>query len=516
MDFIGPAVAEVRRDGNLCSDAACQLARPNFCVRLDMLDNRLKMCAEMVSGKGIAVDVGTDHGHLAAELVMSGKCSKVIASDVNEKPLGSARNTIEKNGISDKVELVLSDGLENIDIDGVTDIIIAGMGGETIAKILTAPIAARGEERRFILQPMTKAEILRRELYRLGYRITEEKAVEDGDKLYVVMCAVEDTRCELLTEFKSLYGFFEEDDVVGRKYRKCESNRLKLISENLEKSGHHEDAIHYSALAYKMVNGVSKVSFDDIYNYLDAAYPIVLQESWDNSGYLVESRRSDCDTVLLSLDITKDSVNEAYKKRAGLVISHHPVIFDPLKMVNSYTPVSELIYNDIAAICMHTNVDIAKCGTNGVILKKLQSKCEIVSVEPFEELGGGNNLGWIIELKNAVVNREFGEILKGIFECKYVRMTSETHSVKRIAFCSGSGGSMLGLAVKKGCDALLTGDVKHDVWIDSLNKGFTVYDCGHFHTENPVLWEFRRALESKFPQLDVEIAENSTDPCDYI
>ena len=481
-----------------------------------MLDNRLKMCAEMVSGRGAAVDVGTDHGYLAAELVMSGKCSRVIASDINEKPLGAARNTIEKNGLSDKVELVLSDGLENIDLSGVTDVVIAGMGGETIAKILENAVGGPANDRRFILQPMTKAEVLRRELFSLGFRITEEKAVEDGDKIYVVICAVEDRKCGQLTEFKSLYGFFDDDDETGRLYRQRESERLKRISDSLEKNGSHDDALHYSALAYKMCNGVGKVSFDEIYNYLDSAYPLALQESWDNSGYLVESRRSECDTVVLSLDITRKSVMEAVEKGAGLIISHHPVIFDPIKAVNSHTPVSELIYNDIAAICMHTNVDVAKSGTNGVILKRLQNECEIVSVEPFEELGGGNNLGWIIELKNEVVNREFGEILKRIFGCKYVRMTSETLSVKRIALCSGSGGSMLGLAVEKGCDALLTGDVKHDVWIDSINKGVTVYDCGHFHTENPVLWEFRRALESKFPQLDVEIAENSTDPCDYI
>ena len=101
-----------------------------------MLDNRLKKIAELVSGEGIAVDVGTDHAYLAAELVKSGKCSRVIASDVKEGPLESARNTVEKYGVSDNVELVLSDGLENISLNGVSDIVIAGMGGETIAAIM--------------------------------------------------------------------------------------------------------------------------------------------------------------------------------------------------------------------------------------------------------------------------------------------------------------------------------------------------------------------------------------------
>ena len=81
-----------------------------------MLDNRLKTCADFVTGKGIAVDVGTDHAYLAAELVASGKCSRVIASDINPGPLESAARTVEKYGVSENVELVLSDGLQNVNI----------------------------------------------------------------------------------------------------------------------------------------------------------------------------------------------------------------------------------------------------------------------------------------------------------------------------------------------------------------------------------------------------------------
>lgn len=75
---------------------------------------------------------------------------------------------------------------------------------------------------------------------------------------------------------------------------------------------------------------------------------------------------------------------------------------------------------------------------------------------------------------------------------------------------------MLGLAREKGCDALITGDVKHDVWVDANNYDIALLDCGHFHTENIVLEELRRVLEEKFPLLDVEIAESSTDPCEYV
>lgn len=75
---------------------------------------------------------------------------------------------------------------------------------------------------------------------------------------------------------------------------------------------------------------------------------------------------------------------------------------------------------------------------------------------------------------------------------------------------------MLDIALSKNCDAYITGDVKHDVWIDANNYGLVLLDCGHFHTENIVLTELRRVLEKKFPQIDIEISDYSVDPVMYV
>ena len=481
------------------------------------MDIRLKTCMDYVGGKGIVCDVGTDHAHLAAELIKSNKCSKVIASDINPKPLESAGKNIEKYGVSDKVELILSDGLENIPLDGVSDIIIAGMGGETIADIIGKASTDDIHDIRFILQPMTKPEILRKKIYEYQMHIVSEKAVRDGDKMYVVMCAEYNPDFRYLTEAESYAGFFDDDDSMGIEYRMKESERLESISLNLEKSGRHRESVHYHALSCKVKNGWQSVRINDIYNYLNELYPFGLQEKWDNSGFLTESSQDECNTVVLTLDITYPVICEADCKGADLIISHHPVIFNPIKKIKRFSPVYELVNRDISAICMHTNLDIAKGGTNGIILEKLKDNFNVKNTEPFEEIGD-NNLGWIIELNEKIPARKFGEKLKEIFGCEYVRMTDNNSPlISRIAFCSGSGGSMLSLALEKDCDALITGDVKHDVWIDSINSGnITIFDCGHFHTENIVLEELRRVLEEKFPNLDVEISENSTDPCVYV
>ena len=488
-----------------------------------MLDNRLQKVAEAVSGRGIAVDVGTDHAYLAAELITTGKCGRVIASDVKEGPLESAAKTVAKYGISDKVELILSDGLMNVPLEGVSDIVVAGMGGETIADIIGAVLERDDldESVRWILQPMSKPEYLRKMLYEYGFHINEEYIVEDGEKLYVIMTAEREGDWQLLTEFDALYGFFDDDDELARKYRERESERLAKIADNLAKAGKNEDSVHFSALAYKMKNGCDRVKMSEIYAYLDSLYPFRTQEKWDNSGLLVENQSGEAGTVLLTLDITNKAAEEASSKLADLVISHHPVIVEPRKRIAVNEPVHRLIFNDIAAICMHTNLDIAQGGTNGVILQKFRQAFSLAGdIEPFEELGCEASLGWIAELEEEVGSYEFAGRLKEIFGCEYVRFNAGTQTVKRIAVCSGSGGSMLSLAEAKGCDALVTGDVKHDVWVTAGNGGkersICIFDCGHFHTENLVLPELRRVLEEKFPQLDVEIAGSSTDPCQYV
>ena len=484
-----------------------------------MLDNRLKMCAEFVSGRGIAVDVGTDHAHLAAELINSGKCSRVIASDINEGPLESARKTVEKHGISDKVELVLSDGLENVDLEGVSDIVIAGMGGETIAGIIEKlDMDCDFESIRWILQPMTKPEYLRKKLYEFELKITSEKIVQDGDKMYVIMCAEYNKECRYLTECDSLFGFFDDDDPLGQKYRKKEAERLIKISQSLEKAGKIYDATHYKALAYKLENDYKKHDINEIYAYLDELYPFNTQEKWDNSGLIVDNCDMTCEGVILTLDITNKVIAEADCKWADLIISHHPVIFDPIKRLSFRSPVYRLAESNIAAICMHTNLDKSKSGTNGVILRKLSERFEFEhEPEIFEDCGNGMGFGFVCELKDEIDTPDFAEVLKEIFGCQTMRCnTNGRYRIKRFAFCSGSGGSMFREAVERGCHAYITGDIKHDVWVDAEQYYFSLFDCGHFNTENLVLEELRYVLEKKFPQLDVEISENSTNPCKYI
>lgn len=158
--------------------------------KLPHLDNRLSAAADMVHGK-VAADVGTDHGYLAAYLVISGKCDLVIASDVNSMPLEKCRATAKLYGVEGKIDVCLADGLKGLplDVKGVTDIIICGMGGELIAKIIEHSDYTRRTGVRLILGAMSSVEELRDYLAHRGFAVREQRTTQAAGKLYQLIAA---------------------------------------------------------------------------------------------------------------------------------------------------------------------------------------------------------------------------------------------------------------------------------------------------------------------------------------
>lgn len=146
------------------------------------LDNRLKTAAELCREGRIAADVGCDHALLACFLAQH-KSRLVIASDVRDGPLEAARRTVAEQGVTN-VKVIKSDGLKEIDY--ADDVIICGMGGELIAGIIGGCRFLSGDTR-FILQPMTKPDFLRRWLYENGFEIIKEHAAFDGERVYSIM-----------------------------------------------------------------------------------------------------------------------------------------------------------------------------------------------------------------------------------------------------------------------------------------------------------------------------------------
>ena len=155
-----------------------------------MLTKRLAACAAQVTPAGVVCDVGTDHAYLPAELLQSGRCTRAVATDIHAGPLEAARRTLTEAGVLEQAELFLCDGLEQVQPTGITDVVIAGMGGETIVHILENCPWRR--QVHLILQPMTKIPDLRLWLAQQGFGRSEQ-VVQEGKKFYVILSVVAGT-----------------------------------------------------------------------------------------------------------------------------------------------------------------------------------------------------------------------------------------------------------------------------------------------------------------------------------
>ena len=152
------------------------------------LDQRLSLCADFVRVGAKLADIGTDHAYLPVFLSLCGKIESAIAADINEEPLLRGKQTIEKYDVSSMVSTRLCNGLADFTPDEVTDIVIAGMGSDTIMGILSAAPWLKDHTKRLILQPMTKSERLIIWLYENGFEIEEQKCCIAEGKPYTVLC----------------------------------------------------------------------------------------------------------------------------------------------------------------------------------------------------------------------------------------------------------------------------------------------------------------------------------------
>lgn len=190
------------------------------------LDNRLGAAFEFCRSGVVSVDVGCDHARLAAALALEKSC-RVIASDVKDGPLEAAKRTLAELGAT-SVETVKSDGLDEIDY--ADDVIICGMGGELIADIAER-CRFKSENTRFILQPMTKAEVMRKRLCKAGFELLEEKTAEDSGKIYSVMLWRFTGAAREIDEIEALCGKNRD-----RIYLEKVAEKLKKNAKNMEKS----------------------------------------------------------------------------------------------------------------------------------------------------------------------------------------------------------------------------------------------------------------------------------------
>ncbi|WP_297569411.1 class I SAM-dependent methyltransferase [uncultured Faecalibaculum sp.] len=195
------------------------------------MNPRLAVLLSHVKGP-ILADVGCDHALLAAAAVKTGRARKVYACDIAEGPLNRARATIAKEGVTDSVIPLLSDGLAALP-EFCDQIVIAGMGAETIVEILTAGSGKLGPGTRLLLSPHTKAWLLRQWLEEHGWIICQEQFVQDRERFYPVMDVRPGSTGSGLKPEERLFGVSPLQDETWSMYLDSERTRLHQLLERV-------------------------------------------------------------------------------------------------------------------------------------------------------------------------------------------------------------------------------------------------------------------------------------------
>ena len=257
----------------------------------------------------------------------------------------------------------------------------------------------------------------------------------------------------------------------------------------------------------------------DILTVVESIAPRYMKMDWDNVGLLCGSRKTPVTKVLVALDPFEGVCQEAARLGAELIVTHHPLIFHPLKAVTDETEVGRCIQllcaKGISAINAHTNLDCAPEGVNFRLAQKLGlSGIEVIDPNGTDEQGNQ----WGLLRKGTVEEQPLERFLTTVKQqlgCDGLRYVSGGQPVRKVAVGGGACGSELMDALKAGCDTFVTADVKYNGFWDAKAMGINLIDAGHFQTENPVVPLLAEKIAAAFPEIQVMISETHNDCMKY-
>ncbi|MCH5316456.1 MAG: Nif3-like dinuclear metal center hexameric protein [Eubacterium sp.] len=234
----------------------------------------------------------------------------------------------------------------------------------------------------------------------------------------------------------------------------------------------------------------------NIYDYINSIAPFDTQEEWDNAGFLIGEFRKEVKKAVLCLDVTKAVTQLAAQQGAELILSHHPVIFNPISKIEKGCAIYTCVEKNIAVISAHTNFDRAKCGINYNLAKRLGLK-NIRQIE--------NSFLAVGELENEMRFDEFAKFASKTLKVSGLRYTCGEKSVKTVAVGGGACDEYLDEAMSA-ADCFLTGEMKYHFMLDSAEMGYPVISAGHYETEYESFIMLADTLRKMFP--DVEFIES--------
>lgn len=211
----------------------------------------------------------------------------------------------------------------------------------------------------------------------------------------------------------------------------------------------------------------------NVYDFINSVAPFVTQEDWDNAGLLIGNPKKEVKTCLVTLDVTNEILAFAMEKKVDLIVSHHPVIFSPLKSLLAHSLPYQLVQADIAVISAHTNYDLAADGINDALANALDLQDVVSGAEGAIRIG---------TLPTEMIASDFAKMIKEKLNVNALRYSDTDWLIRKVAVCGGAGSDYLDAAATS-ADAFVTGDASYHTLLSASQNGFCLVSAGHYETE---------------------------------
>jgi dinuclear metal center YbgI/SA1388 family protein len=256
----------------------------------------------------------------------------------------------------------------------------------------------------------------------------------------------------------------------------------------------------------------------EIVEHLESLAPLAYQETYDNSGMISGDPSLECTGVLVSLDCTEETVREAVEKKCNLLVSHHPLIFQPLRQIIPGTGQGRAllasIKQDIALYAIHTNLDNILGGVNASIADRigLVNREILLAQSAANPSVGSGMAGDLIE---PLSETELLRRLRELFSIPVIRHSPlRGKTVTRVGICGGAGGFLISNALQANCDFFISADIRYHQFFETEGK-MVVADIGHYESEQFTIDLLYRVILEKFPNFAVLKSGTVTNPVHY-
>ncbi|MCI9380995.1 MAG: Nif3-like dinuclear metal center hexameric protein [Dorea sp.] len=241
----------------------------------------------------------------------------------------------------------------------------------------------------------------------------------------------------------------------------------------------------------------------EVTDIIEQRFPKEYALDWDNVGLLAGRDDKEVRCIYIALDASDEVIHAAARQGADMLVTHHPLIFSGMKRITNQDFIGRrilgLIRRDISYYAMHTNYDVlGMAALSGSMIGLKQPEALEVTCEAQE------GIGRIGQLEKAVSLKQCCEDVKRAFHLESVRVFGNPdRTVERIAICPGSGKSVIGEALKKQADVLITGDIGHHEGIDAAAQGMAVIDAGHYGLEHIFVEDMKDYLGKKLEGVQI-------------